>query len=415
MKPPRSALPLPRYVLRKPLKTGWAYFFNIPMWARRAECPVTNEPLGTDYDTAVSRAENVLLPAFDSWRSGASDVMPKVTAVGTLDWVFAEFRADRRFTKLDAKTKRIHESGMRLVGNHVLKNGRRLGGVRLEAIDTSVADRLYERLLFVTETDAAGNTVERERRTTVNHAMKTCRRAWNVAFRRNPRKVPTVNPFAEMGLESYNRETPTATFSELEIFRAKACELGYPSLATAALLAWEWLQREQAIFGTFDVSHYRPKEHPDAVRVLHPKTDEENWVPLFDEEGVRLYPELMAELDAIKRERIGGLMLCRDWGKRSPWPTWPQPGLIDVTHMSRKVKEIIRAAGLRDDLTFTSFRHGGFTESGDAELTDAQIRAQGRHKSAKVLPKYVKRTMRQVADGAKKRRAMRTNPGHLSE
>jgi hypothetical protein len=161
MKPPRSALPLPRYVLRKPLKTGWAYFFNIPMWARRAECPVTNEPLGTDYDTAVSRAENVLLPAFDSWRSGASDVMPKVTAVGTLDWVFAEFRADRRFTKLDAKTKRIHESGMRLVGNHVLKNGRRLGGVRLEAIDTSVADRLYERLLFVTETDAAGNTVER--------------------------------------------------------------------------------------------------------------------------------------------------------------------------------------------------------------------------------------------------------------
>ena len=54
--------------------------------------------------------------------------------------------------------------------------------------------------------------------------------------------------------------------------------------------------------------------------------------------------------------------------------------------MSRKVKEIIRAAGLRDELTFTSFRHGGFTEAADAELTDAEIRAQGRHKSAKVLP-----------------------------
>jgi hypothetical protein len=25
-----------------------------------------------------------------------------------------------------------------------------------------------------------------------------------------------------------------------------------------------------------------------------------------------IYPELMAELDAIKRQRIGGLMLCRD-------------------------------------------------------------------------------------------------------
>ena len=56
-----------------------------------------------------------------------------VAAPGTLDWVFAEYRADRRFTKLDPKTKRIHESGMRLVGNHILKDGRRLGSVRLNA------------------------------------------------------------------------------------------------------------------------------------------------------------------------------------------------------------------------------------------------------------------------------------------
>ena len=71
----------------------------------------------------------------------------------------------------------------------------------------------------------------------------------------------------------------------------------------------------------------------------------------------------MAELDAIKRERIGGLMLCRDWGDRGPWPTWPKPDQPDFTHVSRKVKEVIRAAGLRDELSFTSFRHGGFTET----------------------------------------------------
>ena len=72
-------------------------------------------------------------------------------------------------------------------------------------------------------------------------------------------------------------------------------------------------------------AHYRPKERPNAVRVLHEKTNEENWIPLFDDNGVPLYPELMSELDAIKRERIGGLMLRRDWGDRSPWPTWPTP------------------------------------------------------------------------------------------
>jgi len=58
----------------------------------------------------------------------------------------------------------------------------------------------------------------------------------------------------------------------------------------------------------------------------------------------------------------------------------------DVTHMTRKVKEVIRAAGLRDELSFTSFRHGGLTETGDAELTDREILVQSRHTTPKVLP-----------------------------
>jgi hypothetical protein len=218
--------------------------------------------------------------------------------------------------------------------------------------------------------------------------------------------MPLVNPFAKMGLLGSDRETPTATYDELAAFRAKAAEMNLASLGTAALIAWEWLQRETDIFATLDVQHYRPKERSNAVRVLHQKTREESWVPLFDDAGVPLFPELMAELDGLKRDRIGGLMLRRDWGERLPWPTWPK-GEVDLTHMSRKVKEVIRAAGLRDELTFASFRHGGFTEAADSDLTDAEIRAQGRHKSAKVLPRYAKRTMKQVAQGAKKRRATR--------
>ena len=210
--------------------------------------------------------------------------------------------------------------------------------------------------------------------------MKTCRRAWNVAARRNPGKLPLVNPFAQMGLRSSDRETPTATYEDLQAFRAKAIEMGLPSLATAALIAWEWLQREPDIFATFDVAHYRPKERPNAVRVIHAKTNEENWIPLFDENGVPLYPELMAELDAIKRDRIGGLMLTAAIGATAARGRHGRRRQPDLTHMSRKVKEIIRAAGLRDELTFTSFRHGGFTEAADADLSDAEIRAQGRHR-----------------------------------
>jgi hypothetical protein len=133
---------------------------------------------------------------------------------------------------LDVRTRRNHETGFKLVGGYTMKDGRRLGSVNLAAITTAVTDSLYAKLPI------AGDG--RTRLTTVNHAMKSCRRAWNIAARRNPGKVPLVNPFAKMGLKSSNRETPTANYAELQTFRAKAAEMGHPSLATAALVAWEW-------------------------------------------------------------------------------------------------------------------------------------------------------------------------------
>jgi hypothetical protein len=92
----RSALPLPRYVRRKALKGGWGYFFDVPTWARQAGCTVENEPLGSDYAAAVERAESVLLPAFDSWRSGGitDAAQTDIARPGTLDWAFAEYRPD---------------------------------------------------------------------------------------------------------------------------------------------------------------------------------------------------------------------------------------------------------------------------------------------------------------------------------
>ncbi len=192
------------------------------------------------------RAETVLLPAFDSWRSGGGTdaAMADGAKPGTLDWVFAEYRADRRFTQLDAQTRRNHEVGFRLVGGYTMKDGRRLGMMPVDVDHHRCRRRALREALGHRHTDG----LTRERRTTINHAMKTCRRAWNVAARRNPGKLPLVNPFAKMGLKASDRETPTATFEELQAFRAKAIELGHPSLATAALIGWEWLQRERDIF-----------------------------------------------------------------------------------------------------------------------------------------------------------------------
>jgi hypothetical protein len=214
MRSKRSALPLPRYILRKPGKHGWNFYFNPPAWARAAGCPLHNEPLGSDYAAVVLRAETVLLPAFDAWCSGDEASSTIGAAPGTLEWVFSEYRSDRRYTELEGHTRRNHEVGFRLVGGFLLSDGRRLGQIRLASITSDVIDTLFDKLLVIKETDAAGNTVKRERRPTINHAMKSCRRAWNIAQRRKPALVPALNPFAKMGLKSSNRETPTASYAE---------------------------------------------------------------------------------------------------------------------------------------------------------------------------------------------------------
>ena len=264
MKIGRSTLPLPRYTLHKRLKTGWGYFFNLPIWARKQGCTVQNEPLGNDYDAAVLRAEKVLLPAFDSWRTGGEDANPDGigVAIGTLDWMFHEYRRTwsqktaKRMQPLSPGQCRLHETGIKMICDYLLQDGRRLGTRRVSSIDTAFVDDLFEKLLHK---DVDGEKIER--RTTVNHAMKTARGAWNTVSRANPGLFPPKNPFEKMGLRSTSRETPHATFAELMAFRAKAFEMGYPSLATGVLIGWELLQRKAHIFIRFMADHYRPDSY----------------------------------------------------------------------------------------------------------------------------------------------------------
>jgi hypothetical protein len=423
MKPPRTALKLPRYCRRKSLKNcRWAYFFEPPTWARKQGCQIEAEALGQDYAAAVERVENVLLPAFDSWRSrGLTQIASASSVPGSFDWLVGIFKAHQKWKEIDHKTQRLYEQGLALFADHKLKDGTRAGSKQLSQFSKAFVDAVYAKLLIVEEKDAEGNTIQRERRRFANAAMTACRRAWFVGQRAQEKLVPAVNPFSRMGLKARSpgkpvRETPTATWEELVAFRAAARKLGYGSVATAALVAWEWLQREEHVFGAFEITHYRPKERPNSVKIVHPKNGEEAWWPLFDETGEILFPELMAELDAIKKTMVSGLVFRRDHKHRKsatplPWITERK----DLRYLRSVVKEIVAAAGIRGELSFTSFRHGGFTEGADSDLTDAELRAAGRHRSARQLPTYAKRTRKQLISGTKKRREERTKAANLSE
>lgn len=415
-KRPDTLSKLPRYCRRRQLKSGrWAFFFEPPSWARKQDCHVRSEALGTDQAAALERADNILLPAFDSWRSrGLTDMTPPQLVPGSFDWLVSVFKTHQKWTEISPKTQHLYNQGFALFANYKLKDGSRAGSKQILDFTKGFVDAVYAKLLLAEGQGENGHLVKRERRRFANAAMTACRRAWFVGQRAQETKVPAINPFSRMGLKARSpgqppRDTPTANWDELVAFRLAAKRLGYYSVSTAALLTWEWLQREEHLFGAFKISHYRPNERPDAVRIVHPKNGEEAWWPLFDETGKPLFPELMAELDAIKEKTAEGLVFRRDHAhRRSPTPVPWITERGDLRYLRRIVRKIIAAAEIRSELSFTSFRHGGFTEGADSDLTDAELRAAGRHRSTRQLPTYAKRTRKQLVSVSKKRREERT-------
>ncbi|WP_246774230.1 hypothetical protein [Bradyrhizobium diazoefficiens] len=107
---------------------------------------------------AVQRAEKILLPAFDSWLTGSDDANPVGIGVviGTLDWMFHEYRRTwkqktaKRLQPLSPGQCRVHETGIKMICEYLLKDGRRLGALRVLSIDTAFADDLFEKLLYKT-------------------------------------------------------------------------------------------------------------------------------------------------------------------------------------------------------------------------------------------------------------------------
>jgi hypothetical protein len=129
---------------------------------------------------------------------------------------------------------------------------------------------------------------------------------------------------------------------------------------------------------------------------------------LYDDDATPLWPELMERLDGTKRH--GTLIVTRDRVDRRrevhlPW---------QERHFRDRVSDIRAAAGIAPVAKFMGLRHGGNTEGANADLTDAQLRALGGHKTAAMTILYARETMKQRKIGARKRLKQRTKQDNLS-
>jgi hypothetical protein len=407
----KSARPLPRYVERRwsKKKRTWTFLFHVPSWARkvapddeRGPCPVKSEALGDDYDAAVKRAETILLPQFDAWVTGdLYDLKPKGPAHGTFDWMVFLYRASPQYQKLSKRMKRNFEYGLNIASNQLLKDdadGRtKFGQLSLKEITPGVADKLYARVKFDRESildnnsspiigkDGANKVREIPRLRRAQEVIKACRRAWKVAYRQEPNAIPNNNPFEHVEVQAPKAGTTVpATWEQTLAFVKASDDAGFWSIGTAALVSFLWFQREEHIMGVprednkstgLLWAHYRPANNPDCVLIEHPKTDETVLLPLYSDDHRPLFPELMDRLD--KAPRRGALVCLRDnpdkTGVYRPWPTHGDNAALAT--FIRRVAKIRDAAGLPKEITFRSFRTGGFTAAGDADLSDADLNA----------------------------------------
>jgi hypothetical protein len=392
----------PRYMDDHQRKDGsTAYYWKVPTWAKKGGFPLNSEALGTNYGTSKQRCDDVLNPQLDAWRRADSSSVTDGARPGTFDWMVGVYKTSPKYQNLDSKTRKSYDAVLRLASNHSLKDGRQFGSVDLVNITPGTADRLHERL----QERADGG----RRTRTALLAIRVISRAWNVAHRDKPAQVPQANPFSKMDLAYKAKPTRPVSYSELTRFVAAADQANHASIGTAAMIAFFWLQRQEDIVARLTWDHYRPAGAPERVKIFHHKTGELVELPLYDQDGTALWPEIMERLDSAPRR--GTLIVTRDQPdrRRKAYLPWK------LDYFRHQVAAIRASAGLASEAKFMGFRHGGNVEGAEAGLTDAQLRALSGHKTTAALLRYAQTTEQQRVSAARIRRDARTKTGGLSK
>jgi hypothetical protein len=219
----------PDLMTAKRLSTGViAYYWAPPSRAKKAGYTITSEALGTDYGAAKKRCDDILNPHYKALlNKGLEGEAPSNLRIGSFDWLVSVFKASPKYTKLPAETRSSYDRMLRLVSEHRLRDNRAFGFLPLVVIAPAVADVLFEKLKV--------NPKGGERVRTAVLAMRVCSRAWKVAMRAEPRRVPSENPFEKMGLTYTAKPTKLFQYDDLMKFVAAADVAGHRSVGTAAM------------------------------------------------------------------------------------------------------------------------------------------------------------------------------------
>ncbi|SIO47883.1 hypothetical protein SAMN05443247_06013 [Bradyrhizobium erythrophlei] len=358
--------------------------------------------LGTDVPKAIARVKNDLLPRLRAFQSGSTALHLSLASVpGTVDELLHIYMTEPTSTFLtncSEKTQKMVKSLLKQGANHVLRSGPheglRFGSLTIEQADAAEARRLRLEFQVVRtpKTDPEIGEAYFDCRVRPRRAelmFEALKAAFN-ATRGIYKLTPSENPFAGQKFATrMKKETYAADFDDLIQTLVVANVKKRRNIGTMCLTAYDLKIRVESIGSRLMVEHYKPADRPFQMLITHWKTKRATWIDLHDEDGKPLYEALEARLDECKGDRTTGILIPKDGTLDEPWG---RPDGTMATGFYPELREILDEAGLPEVCTFTSFRHGGITESAEAGCTENEMMILSGHLFAGTVQKYAKRT-----------------------
>jgi hypothetical protein len=358
--------------------------------------------LGTDVPKAIARVENDLLPRLRAFQNRATSLLlPNAPVPDTVDELLHVYMTDPTSTYLTNCSEKTQKQIKRLLkqgADHVLESGPheglRFGSLTIEQANTVEARRLRIEF-FVVKTPwidpetGEGHLHCRVRPRVTELMFEAFKAAFN-ATRGIYRLTPADNPFARQKFATrMKKETYAADFDDLINTLVAANDKNRQNIGTMCLTAYDLKVRVESIGSRLMVEHYKPTDRPRQMLITHWKTKRATWIDLYDQDGKPLYGALETRLDECKGDRTTGILIPKDGTFDEPWG---RPDGSMATGFYAELREILDDAGLPEACTFTSFRHGGITESAEAGCTENEMMILSGHLFAGTVQKYAKRT-----------------------
>lgn len=215
------------------------------------------------------------------------------------------------------------------------------------------------------------------------HVCKVLKRVWFVGWRLG---LTQSNPFSKMGLVSLPVREVRWEQDHIDIFVAKADEMGLWSVGTLALLCYHLCQRvgdmrqltwdnyENSVFKFVQEKSRTVKNPPGKIMILPSNR------------------ELDERLSVLPRRNRGNFIILNERTER-PYTKWAY----------KSVAEVRKASGLPFELKISDLRRTGATELGEAGCTTDEIMSQTGHIDRDVVNVYVKQTPIMAVTASEKR------------